>query len=201
MELPVLFEGTVTFLLISEGGGVVYGVPSVVVPPCVVKDVCALFNEMIAVTRNSTSLPREMDEQALVQLVWEESFTSFLTDVDFLFEWLSDGQGSISLIMDVFVNMLRQCCLHGAWEFGAYMVNKASECGVRIVSNVQNQNTPFTAESLKASVKNNRAELNNEHAHTLDIKDGALHFFWMCQALCRCGAWCLWWGSHRQLTV
>ena len=165
-----------TFLVISESGGVVYGVPSVVVPELVVKDVRGLFSEMIAVTRDSNSLPKEMDEQALVQLVWEESFTSFLTDVDFLFEWLSDGQGSTSLIMDVFVNMLRQCCCHGAWEFGAYMVNKASECGVKIVSNVQEQNVPFTAETLKASVKNNHADLDN--AHTLDFTDGEMSVCW-----------------------
>ena len=175
MSLPELYEGTVTFLMISESGSVVCNVPSCVVPPNVVEDVHALFDQMIAITRQSTSL-KEMDEQALVQLVWEESFTSFLTDVDFLFEWLTDGQGPLSAIIDVFVNMLRQCCRYGAWEFGAYMVNKASECGVRIVSNNENQIMPFTAESLKAAIASNKNVNISSEEHTVDAdtsEDGA----------------------------
>jgi len=164
VHLPELYEGTVTFLLISESGGVVCNVPSCVVPPAIVEDIHALFDKMIAFAREST----EMDEQALFQLVWKESFTSFLTDVDFLFEWLSDGQGPHSVAMDVFVNMLRQCCRYGAWEFGAYMVNKASECGVEIVSNDQHQTLPFTAESLRATIApNNNASISAEK-HTTD---------------------------------
>ena len=164
-------EGIVTFLLVMDSS--VVTMPCCVVPPVVVKDIKELFAKMIDVTRDSTSLPEELkaDQQAMMHFVWLESFQAFLTEVDLLFEQLEEGQGPESVIADVFMNVLRQSCMYGAWEFGAYMLNKASECGVKILSHA-GKDQSITANSLRASI---RRHDDDDCGHALppsDTEDG-----------------------------
>lgn len=151
LNLPSLYEGIVTFIMTVDNA-FAYSVPCCVVPPKVKEDIETLFTTMVSVTRSSMTSEVTKDEPALIRMVWNESFTAFLADIDLLFEWLRDRKGPATLVLKVLVNMLRQCCKYDAWEFGAYVLNKASECGLSIISMSTKRNMPLTAESLKAEV-------------------------------------------------
>jgi len=135
-----------------------------VLPAVASEDVKNFFHKMISIARLNG-----IDEQAAVLLVWKESFSCFLSEVDILFDWLSHQRGPVKLIVEVFVNMLHQCCFYEAWEFAAYMLNKAAACGVTILSE-QDQSSPFTAQSLRAEVTRSEEALdeNRESADNAD---------------------------------
>eukprot|EP00210_Caulerpa_lentillifera_P005779 g5526.t1 len=166
LSLPQIPEGLVSFLLIAkrhEIPTILQTVPCCVVPPLIVQDIERMFLIMCSEAAKLTDLPDYVtDEQTRMVWVWKEHFLQFLEDIEVLFEWTEKTENYESTLMVILTNMLQQCCMYEAWDFTAYVINKAIERGVQIKPNPFSETNKITAESLKAVVYSQRDVCSKE---------------------------------------
>lgn len=158
LELPAIPEGLVNFLLIGDdldSHMMPLSVPCCIVHPTVVQDINNLFFTMSSVARDSCSFPDyATSDQTRFAWVWRMHFCEFLHDVEVLFQWIesTEKQQPSSMIEQVMLQVLQACCVHGAWDFAAYVLTKAVGQGIKICPDPFKGCSEITGESLKAVI-------------------------------------------------
>lgn len=159
LELPSIPEGLANFLLIGDdldSHMMPCSVPCCIVPPTVVQDINNLFFTMCSVARDSSSFPDyATNDQTRCAWVWSRHFCEFLKDVEVLFQWIESSekqQQQSSTIEHVMLQVLQACCVHGAWDFAAYVLTKAVGQGIKIYPDPFKGCSEITGESLKAAI-------------------------------------------------
>lgn len=167
--VPPLEEGIVSFVLLEEGeeglGTILCTVSCCVVPSLVAQDLNKMLNTMIT---NSNEEPlvaySEMSvlEQSGKLWIWTDHFCKFLGDVELLFEWMESDREQVGIVMEVFVNVLKHCCLYESWHLGAHLLNKAQDCGLEILANQIPTTGSITPEQLRSVMCENDEESNEK---------------------------------------
>eukprot|EP00210_Caulerpa_lentillifera_P008199 g7829.t1 len=158
LELPAIPEGVINFLLIRENVRsqmMTCSVPCCIVPPIIVQDINKLLLTMCSVATDLPQFPEHVTtDQTRFAWVWKKHFCELLHDVDVLFQWLDDStEKQPSFMGELMLDMLRQCCMHEAWDFAAYVLSKAVRQGIRIDPDPFHGCDKITGESLKAATE------------------------------------------------
>eukprot|EP00210_Caulerpa_lentillifera_P005860 g5604.t1 len=157
IQIPALEEGIASFILLGEQEDevvmILHTVSCCVFPSLVTQDINKMLNVMITNSKEDDYHVSYVDlpaaDQARHLWIWTDHFCKFLGDVELLFEWMESSQDKAGVVMEVFVNVLQHCCFYEAWHFGAFLLKKAQDCGLQILSNQIPTNGPISAEELK----------------------------------------------------
>eukprot|EP00210_Caulerpa_lentillifera_P008173 g7806.t1 len=193
MDMPPLDEGIATFVLMEiqdkEITTILKTVTCCVLPEMkAVEDIRKILDTMIAIYKEEQK--EEKDDQANWSRhqgeiqgtlnsdqhqrlwVWTEYFCQLLSDIELLFEWMESNREQVHLVLDVFVNVLEHCCLYEAWNFGAYLLRKAQDCGLEILTNQAPKSGYITAEELKEVTLFNQENSDQPHQSVSEEDSG-----------------------------